>query len=88
MHDLRRLISSANLLYTFEAAARHESFTLAARELNVTPAAVSHGAQIDPKFGPALQAAKVPTAGALPGSATLNWAMTSADTRPLTVATT
>lgn len=42
MHDLRKLVSSANLLYTFEAAARHESFTLAARELNVTPAAVSH----------------------------------------------
>lgn len=42
MHDLRKLVTSANLLYTFEAAARHESFTLAARELNVTPAAVSH----------------------------------------------
>mgnify|MGYP001083449775 CR=1 FL=1 len=42
MHDLRKLVSSANLLYTFEAAARHESFTLAAHELNVTPAAVSH----------------------------------------------
>jgi len=42
MHDLRKLVSSANLLYTFEAAARLESFTLAARELNVTPAAVSH----------------------------------------------
>jgi DNA-binding transcriptional LysR family regulator len=42
MHDLRKLVSSANLLYTFEAAARHGSFTLAARELNVTPAAVSH----------------------------------------------
>lgn len=42
MHDLRKLVSSANLLYTFEAAARHASFTMAARELNVTPAAVSH----------------------------------------------
>ncbi|MFZ5673013.1 MAG: LysR substrate-binding domain-containing protein [Pseudomonadota bacterium] len=42
MHELRKLVSSANLLYTFEAAARHESFTLAAQELNVTPAAVSH----------------------------------------------
>lgn len=41
MHDLRKLVASANLLYTFEAAARHESFTLAAQELNVTPAAVS-----------------------------------------------
>lgn len=29
-------------LVAFEAAARHVSFTLAARELNVTPAAVSH----------------------------------------------
>lgn len=42
MHELRKLVPSANLLYTFEAAARHASFTLAAQELNVTPAAVSH----------------------------------------------
>src|SRR5690349_8729919 len=42
MRKLRRLIPSGNLLYTFEAAARHESFTSAATELNVTAAAVSH----------------------------------------------
>jgi DNA-binding transcriptional LysR family regulator len=42
MHELRKLVSSANLLYTFEAAARQANFTLAAKELNVTPAAVSH----------------------------------------------
>lgn len=29
-------------LYTFEVAARHESFTLAAEELFLTPSAVSH----------------------------------------------
>ncbi len=29
-------------LYTFEVAARHESFALAAEELSLTPSAVSH----------------------------------------------
>jgi DNA-binding transcriptional LysR family regulator len=42
MRNLRRLIPSGNLLYVFDAAARHESFAKAADELNVTPAAVSH----------------------------------------------
>lgn len=41
MIPLRRNISSLNLLATFEAAARHGSFTLAAAELGVTQAAVS-----------------------------------------------
>lgn len=41
MNSLRRNISSLNLLATFEAAARHGSFTLAAAELGVTQAAVS-----------------------------------------------
>lgn len=35
-------LPSMNMLVAFEAAARHVSFTLAARELNVTPAAISH----------------------------------------------
>ncbi|MBS9719718.1 LysR family transcriptional regulator [Tianweitania sp. BSSL-BM11] len=39
---MRQLIPSGNLLYVFDAAARCESFTKAAVELNVTPAAVSH----------------------------------------------
>jgi LysR family glycine cleavage system transcriptional activator len=42
MRKLRRHIPSGNLLYVFDAAARLESFTRAADELNVTPAAVSH----------------------------------------------
>lgn len=35
-------LPSMSMLVAFEAAARHVSFTLAARELNVTPAAISH----------------------------------------------
>lgn len=35
-------LPSLNLLRIFEAAGRHQSFKLAARELNVTPSAVSH----------------------------------------------
>lgn len=31
-----------NALRAFEAAARHQSFVEAARELHVTPAAISH----------------------------------------------
>jgi DNA-binding transcriptional LysR family regulator len=42
MRELRRYIPSGNLLYVFDAAARHESFAKAAEELSVTPAAVSH----------------------------------------------
>ena len=38
---LRRL-PALNALKSFEAAARHESFTRAAEELNVTQGAVSH----------------------------------------------
>ncbi|MBZ0215594.1 MAG: LysR family transcriptional regulator [Fimbriimonadaceae bacterium] len=41
MHELRRLIGSPNALFTFEASARLVSFTLAAKELGVTQAAVS-----------------------------------------------
>jgi DNA-binding transcriptional LysR family regulator len=42
MRRIRRSIPSGNLLYVFDAAAKWESFTRAADELNVTPAAVSH----------------------------------------------
>ena len=38
---MRRILPPLNALKAFEAAARHESFTLAAAELNVTHAAVS-----------------------------------------------
>jgi len=41
MQSLRSLIGSPIGLLAFEAAARHHSFTLAGRELNVTQAAVS-----------------------------------------------
>ena len=41
MHRLRLLISSANYLFVFEAAARRLSFTAAAQELNVSQPAVS-----------------------------------------------
>ncbi|MFJ3048164.1 transcriptional regulator GcvA [Herbaspirillum chlorophenolicum] len=37
-----RKLPSLNALRAFEASARHQSFTLAAQELNVTPGAVSH----------------------------------------------
>ena len=37
-----RRLPALNALKAFEAAARHESFTKAARELNVTQGAVSH----------------------------------------------
>ena len=45
MHKLRELIPSANCLFTFEAAARHESFTRAAGELNITQPSVSRSVQ-------------------------------------------
>ena len=41
MSTLRRSIPSLSALATFEAAARLQSFTLAAQELGVTQAAVS-----------------------------------------------
>ncbi|WP_417727787.1 LysR family transcriptional regulator [Roseovarius sp.] len=41
MIGLRRKLPSANALFVFEAAARHENFTRAAEELNVTQPAVS-----------------------------------------------
>lgn len=41
MQKLRELIHSPHHLLVFEAAARHQSFTLAARELNVSQPAVS-----------------------------------------------
>ncbi|MCK4866619.1 MAG: LysR family transcriptional regulator, partial [Alphaproteobacteria bacterium] len=37
-----RRIAPLNALRAFEAAARHLSFTRAAEELHVTPAAISH----------------------------------------------
>src|ERR1700741_2055534 len=39
---MSRQLPALGALKTFEAAARHLSFTLAAEELGVTPAAVSH----------------------------------------------
>ena len=39
---MRRRLPSLNWLRAFEAAARHTSFAEAAKELNVTPAALSH----------------------------------------------
>jgi LysR family glycine cleavage system transcriptional activator len=39
---MKRSLPSLNAMRAFEAAARHSSFKLAAQELNVTPAAVSH----------------------------------------------
>ena len=42
MQSLRRALPSANSLFVFEAAARHESFKSAAEELNVTQPAVTH----------------------------------------------
>ncbi len=41
MSGLRRKLPSANALYVFEAAARHENFSRAADELNVTQPAIS-----------------------------------------------
>ncbi|WP_407048014.1 LysR substrate-binding domain-containing protein [Methyloraptor flagellatus] len=41
MHRLRSLVSSANSLFVFEAAARRRSFTAAAEELNISQPAVS-----------------------------------------------
>lgn len=41
MTSLRKTVSSLNLLASFESAARHSSFTIAAAELGVTQAAVS-----------------------------------------------
>lgn len=41
MKGLRKKLPPPNSIFAFEAAARHQSFTLAARELNVTQAAVS-----------------------------------------------
>ena len=41
MQNLRTGLPQPDLLIAFEAAARHSSFTLAARELNVTQSAVS-----------------------------------------------
>ena len=42
MESLRRLLPSINALVVFEAAGRLSSFTGAARELNMTQAAVSY----------------------------------------------
>ena len=51
----RRLLPSLNALRTFEAVARHESFTLAAAELNVTQSAASRQVRaLESYFGTAL----------------------------------
>lgn len=55
MQSLRSLIISPSALLAFEAAGRHMSFTLAARELNVTQSAVSHAVrQLEGALGQAL----------------------------------
>lgn len=41
MHRLRTFVPSANYLFVFEAAARHQNYSVAARELNVSQPAVS-----------------------------------------------
>ena len=41
MKELRKLTRSVNHLLTFESAARHQSFTIAARDLSLTQPAVS-----------------------------------------------
>ncbi|MDX1739331.1 MAG: LysR family transcriptional regulator, partial [Alphaproteobacteria bacterium] len=46
MKNLRNLLPSANCLFAFEAAARHQSFTLAADELNVSQPAISHAVKL------------------------------------------
>lgn len=55
MQNLRSLIGSPIGLLAFEAAARHRSFTLAGRELNVTQAAVSFAVKrLEESLGAAL----------------------------------
>lgn len=55
MRELLQLIPSGHLLYVFDAAARRESFSRAAEELNVTPAAVSHAIrQLETSLGVSL----------------------------------
>jgi len=55
MQSLRNLIGSPSALFAFEAAGRHMSFTLAARELNVSQAAVSYSVkQMEAALGQAL----------------------------------
>ena len=46
MHKLRSLLPSGNSLFTFEAAARHESFTQAAKELRISQPAVSKSVRL------------------------------------------
>jgi len=46
MKGLRRKLPPPNSIFAFEAAARHQSFTRAARELNVTQTAVSRQIKI------------------------------------------
>lgn len=41
MHRLRSFVPSANYLFVFEAAARHQNYSVAAKELNVSQPAVS-----------------------------------------------
>jgi hypothetical protein len=43
MSSAKRRLPSLNWLRAFEAAARHTSFAEAAKELNVTPAAMRNG---------------------------------------------
>ena len=50
MSSLRSLLPPLNALRTFEAAARHGSFKLAAEELCVTQAAISRQIQVLEEF--------------------------------------
>ncbi len=55
MRKLRSIIPSANALFAFEAAARLQSFTLAAEELNVSQPAISHAIKtLEKNIGKAL----------------------------------
>jgi len=55
MQNLRNLIASPSALFAFEAAGRHMSFTRAARELNVSQAAISYSVkQLETALGQAL----------------------------------
>ena len=55
MQQFHQLLPQLDLLTAFEAAARHESFTLAAQEMNVTQSAVSQRIrQLEERMGVAL----------------------------------
>lgn len=59
---MRRRFPSLNAMRTFQAAARHLSFSMAAEELNVTQAAVSRQIKIlEDDYGIALFNRLIPT---------------------------